>query len=61
MTVAEYREERTNELGEFLGNIIAGIYDGIRNGYHDNESHFEEVAGRPHQTWQDYFAALKKL
>ena len=59
MTVAEYREERIAELGEFLGTVIAGIYDGIRNGYLDNPSDFAEAAGRPHQSWDDYFAALK--
>ncbi len=55
MSVAEYREERVGELGEFLGNIIAGIYEGIRNGACNNESHYEKAAGRPHQSWQEYF------
>ena len=32
MTVQEYREERIAELGEFLGTVIAGIYEGIRDG-----------------------------
>ena len=59
MSVAEYRQERVAELGEFLGTVIAGIYDGIRNGYLDNPSDFAVVAGRPHQSWDDYFAAIK--
>lgn len=59
MSVEEYREERITELGEFLGNIIAGIYDGIRNGYFDNRSDFAAAAGREHQSWENYFAALK--
>ncbi|QEG02790.1 Quinone oxidoreductase 2 [Stieleria maiorica] len=58
MSVEEYRRDRTAELGEFLGNIIAGIYEGIRNGAVDNESHFERAAGRPHQDWRSYFDAL---
>lgn len=58
MTVAEYREDRTAELGEFMGNIIAGIYEGIRNGASDNESHFDKAAGRPHQSWAGYFRQL---
>jgi len=58
MSVAEYREERIKELGEFLGNIIAGIYEGIRNGACNNESHFEKAAGRPHQSWENYFQQL---
>ncbi len=58
MSVAEYREERVEELGEFLGNIIAGIYEGIRNGACNNESHFENAAGRPHRSWEEYFRRL---
>ncbi|NND99877.1 MAG: SDR family oxidoreductase [Pirellulaceae bacterium] len=58
MTVAEYREDRIAELGEFIGNIIAGIYEGIRNGASDNESHFDKAAGRPHQSWDGYFRQL---
>jgi NAD(P)H dehydrogenase (quinone) len=59
MSVEEYREERVAELGEFLGNIIAGIYDGIRNGHFDNRSDFAAAAGREHQSWENYFAVLK--
>lgn len=59
MSVAEYRKERISELGEFMGEIIAGIYEGIREGKLDNESHFERAAGRPHERWQSYFEGLK--
>lgn len=59
MSVAEYREERVAELGEFLGGVIAGIYEGIRKGAADNESHFAAAAGREHQSWAEYFGALK--
>lgn len=59
MTVEEFRAERTAELGEFLGTIIAGIYQGIREGKADNPSHFREAAGREHQGWQEYFAGVK--
>lgn len=58
LTVEEYREERVAELGEFLGTIIAGIYEGIRDGKSDNPSHFEEAAGRKHQSWEDYFSSI---
>lgn len=61
MSIAEYREDRVGELGEFLGNVIAGIYSGIRNGAFDNESHFERAAGRPHQSWDAYFRGLAEL
>ncbi|MBT8211601.1 MAG: SDR family oxidoreductase [Acidimicrobiia bacterium] len=59
MTVTEYREDRIGELGEFFGTIIAGIYEGIRNGAQDNPSDFEMAAGRPHQRWEEYFASLR--
>ncbi|MEO1616846.1 MAG: SDR family oxidoreductase [Planctomycetota bacterium] len=60
MTVAEYRQDRIAELGEFMGGIISGIYEGIRLGECDNESHFEQAAGRPHVSWDDYFATIEK-
>ncbi|WP_442510474.1 SDR family oxidoreductase [Novipirellula sp. SH528] len=59
MTVDEYREDRIAELGEFLGTVIAGIYEGIRNGAANNESHFCLAAGRKHQGWKAYFDRLK--
>lgn len=58
MSVDDYRAERQAELGEFLGTIIAGIYEGIRNGAVDNPSNFETAAGRPHIGWADYLASL---
>jgi len=60
MTVEDYRKERVGELGDFLGTVIAGIYEGIRNGVSDNESQYERAAGRPHQSWADFFAAVKR-
>jgi len=59
MSVDEYRRDRLAELGEFMGNIIVGIYEGIGNGAMDNPSDYAVAAGRPHQTWQDYFARIK--
>jgi NAD(P)H dehydrogenase (quinone) len=59
MSVAEYREERIAELGDFIGNVIAGIYEGIRNGAANNESHFVQATGREHQSWQEYFDGLR--
>lgn len=58
MSVEEYRVERIAKLGEFMGTIIAGIYEGIRNGASDNESHFGEAAGREHESWDAYFGGL---
>lgn len=59
MTVEEYRKERIAELGDFLGTVIAGIYQGIREGKSDNPSHFFQAAGREHVSWQDFFAGME--
>ena len=59
VTVEEYRKERIAELGEFLGTVIAGIYQGIREGKADNPSHFFEAAGRKHESWQAYFDRIR--
>jgi NAD(P)H dehydrogenase (quinone) len=59
MSVADYRAERIAELGEFMGSVIAGIYEGISNGAANNESHFAMAAGRNHQSWPEYFDELK--
>ncbi|MDF1606593.1 SDR family oxidoreductase [Hoeflea sp. YIM 152468] len=59
MGVEAYRQDRVNELGEFIGAVIAGIYTGIRDGAFDHASNYAEAAGRPHRSWDDYFSALK--
>ena len=60
--VEQYLEERKSALGDFLGNIIGGIYEGIRYGKFDVPSDYREVAGRPHQSLEemirDYLAHL---
>ncbi|NNE68789.1 MAG: SDR family oxidoreductase [Rhodothermales bacterium] len=58
MTVEEYRRDRVAELGEFIGGVIAGIYEGIRLGAFDSESDYAQAAGRAHQDWDDYFEQL---
>ena len=59
MSVAEYREERIAELGQFMGTVIAGIYEGIRNGALERASDYQVATARPHQSWDDYFQSLK--
>jgi NAD(P)H dehydrogenase (quinone) len=59
-TVEEYRKDRITELDDFIGNIIAGIYQGIRDGHFNNQSHFSEAAGRDHQSWEAYFEMIRK-
>lgn len=50
VSVKEYTIERKKELGDFIGTIIAGIYEGIKNGANDVSSNYEKAAGRPHKT-----------
>lgn len=47
------------ELGEFMGTIIAGIYQGIRDGEFYKPSDYHLAAGREHITWADYFKSQK--
>jgi len=58
MSSADFVADRTAELGDFIGPIIGGIYDGIRKGSYNRSGDFEAVTGRPHQTWADYFSSL---
>ena len=60
MRVDEYLSACEERLGPILGPVIAGIYQGIRGGAYDQPSDFEDVAGRPHVRWADYFRALSK-
>ncbi|MEG3663355.1 NAD(P)H-binding protein [Celeribacter halophilus] len=60
MTSADFVADRTAELGDFIGPIIGGIYDGIRKGNYNSAGDFEAVTGRPHQSWDDYFSTFAK-
>ncbi len=59
MSVEAYRKDRTDELGPFLGTIIAGIYEGIRSRGFEVPSQFERAAGRPHQHLLEYIREQK--
>ncbi|MGH1433621.1 MAG: SDR family oxidoreductase [Lewinella sp.] len=50
VSAAAYKKERIDELGDFIGTVIAGIYEGIQHGVNDISSDFEKVVGRPHKT-----------
>jgi NAD(P)H dehydrogenase (quinone) len=58
MSVDDYKANRVAELGDFIGAVIAGIYQSIRDGALDSPSDFETATGRPHQSWDAYFAAI---
>ncbi len=61
MSVEAYRADRRAALGDMMGTIIAGIYEGIRSGVFDVPSDFEAAAGRAHQSWDDYFGGLRNV
>lgn len=47
ISVEDYERERKQELGEFMGTVITGIYKGIHDGAYDIPSDYEKAAGRP--------------
>ena len=59
VSVEEYARERKAELGDFLGTIIAGIYEGIRNGANDLASDYEKASGRPHKSPEEMIELFK--
>ena len=50
ISVEAYRKERQAALGEFLGTVIGGIYEGIKTEKFAGESDFLEVARRSHKS-----------
>ncbi|SFB32768.1 SDR family oxidoreductase [Algoriphagus aquimarinus] len=50
VSTEEYKKERQAALGDFMGTIIAGIYEGINNGVNDVPSDFQKAAGRLHKS-----------
>jgi NAD(P)H dehydrogenase (quinone) len=60
ITADEYEEERKAELGEFIGTVVAGIYDGIKKGVNNVPSDFEQAAGRPHKSTVQMMKGFKE-
>ena len=60
VSVEGYTQERKNELGEFMGNIIGGIYEGIRKGAFNVESDFYKATGRQHKSLIEIILNHKK-
>ncbi|NNE97871.1 MAG: SDR family NAD(P)-dependent oxidoreductase, partial [Pyrinomonadaceae bacterium] len=60
VSVRAYASERKEELGEFIGTIIAGIYEGISIGAFDVRSDFEKAVGRPHKPAIEMIREWKK-
>lgn len=50
ISVEEYITERQAALGEFIGTVIGGIYEGIRTGKFNGVSDFSELTKRSHKS-----------
>ncbi|SHJ90257.1 NAD(P)H dehydrogenase (quinone) [Reichenbachiella agariperforans] len=59
VSVEDYETERKDELGEFMGTIIAGIYEGIAIGSNDVFSDYEKAAGRVHKAPLEMIQEIK--
>ncbi|MGO2603967.1 MAG: NAD(P)H-binding protein, partial [Alkalibacterium gilvum] len=53
-----FKKMSQDSLGNFLGEIVSGIYQGIALGAENNPSDFKKAAGRPHISWDEYFSNL---
>ena len=56
----DYLIERKAELGDFIGTVIAGIYQGIAEGANDVSSDFEVAAGRTHLSVLEMMKSFNK-
>lgn len=59
ISVDDYATERKQELGEFIGGVITGIYKGINDGVYNIASDYEKVTGRPHKSASKIIGELK--
>ena len=59
ISVHDYLVSRKAALGDFLGTVISGIYEGIKDGAYDMESHFSQVVKRPHNSIYEMIQEFK--
>ena len=59
ISVDEYMKERKQELGEFIGGVITGIYKGINDGVYNITSDYEKAAGRPYKSTLEMIKSFK--
>jgi NAD(P)H dehydrogenase (quinone) len=60
LSTEDYLKWQQKHNGEFLGSIIAGIYQKIRNDEFNLESDFEKVTGRKHKSTSEIFMEYTK-
>lgn len=58
MNPEEFLKSQQRVNGDFLGTIIAGIYQKIRRDEFNVESDYESAAGREHISWKLYFEQI---
>lgn len=59
VSVKEYCDDRKSELGDFMGDIVCGIYEGIRKGSFDISSDYKKATGRVHKSPEEMIRELK--
>tara|TARA_R110002049_G_scaffold308963_1_gene515205 strand:+ start:3431 stop:4282 length:852 start_codon:yes stop_codon:yes gene_type:complete len=59
--VDSYLAERKAELGDFIGTVIAGIYEGMKSGANNVSTDFLEAAGRKHKPVLELIESFKKM
>ncbi|GGG47042.1 SDR family oxidoreductase [Bizionia arctica] len=60
VSVADYKAERVAALGDFIGTVIAGIYEGIKEGANDVSSDYKVATGRAHISTIDMMKVFKE-
>lgn len=60
VSVEAYAKERKAELGDFMGTVIAGIYEGILKGAYNVQSDFIKATDRPHKSTLEIIKDIKQ-
>lgn len=61
VTVDNYAADRKAALGDFMGTVIAGIYEGIKAGANDLPSDYEKATGRAHKSLFEMISEFKAI
>lgn len=61
VTVDNYAADRKAALGDFMGTVIAGIYEGIKAGANDVPSDFEKATGRAPKSLFEMISEFKAI